>query len=468
MCNVSIVPNVLQRAAIDCALIGQSVTVMGGFNCGKSTMLAQLALLLGRARPGLQSAWVTDTAPHAERIIMPMAKHYLGGAGWIYRGRQEQKIWVSPAGHELFLLIYRVPEGRDPQDVGGQGANLTFLLADECQQLQWPGFHQFAMGRVRVPGPNGEPPWACYVGLPRWDAPWVEAGVSLGWKYLRCSSHINPATSREYIERLRATYSREDFDEKVLARPRAPEGAVWKAWSPQAWPAGNVLAPGWTHRPEMSTALSVDFGSSNPALLWIAHDPDLGVDVIFDESAPMNAGIDEIVASVLSRAWPRQYSAEAPAGTGRWIDYVCGDPAGALDARVLGQSPEGVGLGRGLGVRPILTTDPAKRLRREGVRRVSARMCSAAGDRRLAITDELWRRGLSSSGRTIAKSIGGLAWTAGDIYGPKALTHLSDALRYWGIAFWWYDSERVETLEFSARVSRKTQGGARWKRGTAR
>ena len=65
----------------------------------------------------------------------------------------------------------------------------------------------------------------------------------------------------------------------------------------------------------------------NQACLIIAHDDDLGADVICAELNPAEVTVDELARLILLIAWPRSLRSSAP-GDRIWLDYGVADKAG--------------------------------------------------------------------------------------------------------------------------------------------
>lgn len=423
------------------------VALRAGWGAGKSYALGWCARLAGER--GNNVMWVTDTGPHIDTIIQPAARILLEPAGWRYNG--DQRVWRKN-GVDIWLRSYFRPSTKAAESNSAEGSNVGLVLLDECQMWANNEPMNKLFGRSRI-GPV--PPAIVMAGLPIYNAWWEDAAKTLGGAgaIVHGTSFDNHLLRPEWFDDAWDTLGEAEYRAMLLNQPRAPEGVVYDSWSPDDFPAGNVLR-GWQYSRDMHTVLAIDFGARHPCCLVLAHDPDLGVWVICGEVNPREpfCKTPEFARQILHVAWPRHIEDLIPDG---WdppfrFDDVVADPAGrqrrrdartgeALDSelQILGEMPECLGYEReqGIGFTPRILVGKgpgvADRLDpRSGITRVHM----AFGKRLILCEGRLWDRGRAAPGKAVsfAKAVLGYRYGPhGDPLRTQGHDHPLDALRYW-------------------------------------
>jgi hypothetical protein len=102
-----------------------------------------------------------------------------------------------------------------------------------------------------------------------------EAAIG-GWYTVRAHSTTNTHLPAGYVDSLRATYSKRQWEQEVEAKILRASTAVWPEF------AVETHARPWTYDPSLPYCVAVDFGYMCPHVLWIQQAPD-GCWVVFDE-----------------------------------------------------------------------------------------------------------------------------------------------------------------------------------------
>lgn len=102
------------------------------------------------------------------------------------------------------------------------------------------------------------------------------------WLTVRATSEDNPHLPEDYLDGIRATYSKRRWDEEVLALILKPETAVWPEVDGElhviSWPGPGEKGFDAT----LPYDLAYDYGGMYPAVLWIQRWPD-NTCVVIDE-----------------------------------------------------------------------------------------------------------------------------------------------------------------------------------------
>ena len=411
---------------------------------------------------------MSDTGVHLHGFFQPVCEEFLPGYGWRWMADPRKNYWRHPNGHKIWLRPYKLKPGESAQKSNVQGINATACFLDECGDVE-AKVMKLLRGRNRITHPTGGPPIFGFVGWPTHGAWWTRKAKEHGWHSWTCTSRINAHNLADnWLDDMRADMSADEYRAIVEADPQPPGGLVCRSWSEEPWSrapyeGGNILY-GWKYDSSKHTCrLAIDFGKQHPAVLFIAHDPSLKVDVIFDQICPLRrTDEDELVGLILQKAWPRKYWASKPKGSPIALDAASGDPMGThptdkkgLDAISQLLLPPRQG---GVGLFVEYSFDPVKRTIANGIRRTNRRICDHLGNRKLVAEEGFWKRDLADkNGRGIAQSITRLTYKEGtNDYpkGPKAdeLDHVYDALRYDCINWHWETTSRFDHKSL-ARVS---------------
>lgn len=421
------------------AVLGGSrfVALRAGWGSGKSYALGAIALRRGETS-GADVMWTTDTHGRLEKVVLPVCEAMLAPAGWSYKA--SANYWAK-GRRRIWLSTYFRPSTRTEASNNAEGSNILTLLIDEAQAFRDDEVIRKMTGRTRVKA--SEPPLRVVAGLPVYDAWWEDvARRSATGTIVHGTSYDNLANlAPEWFKDTLETLGPREFRAMLLNEPRPPEGQIYDSWRPEAYPDGNVLS-GWSWHPGMRTMLAVDFGLVKPAVLVLAFDPDLGAWVIFAEVNPPSSGTltPDLCRQVLRVAWPRRYADQCPVGVPYLFDEIVADPAGKArnlhtglsDLQILGQPPPGCGdhqFAPGLGVTPMVETDPVRR----GVEAGIVRTYRAIERQQVLVTREVWEAGLrvGDGRRSFARAIAGYVRDGkGEPVRDRGHDDVMDALRY--------------------------------------
>ena len=205
----------------------------------------------------------------------------------------------------------------------------------------------------------------------------------------------------------------------------------------------DLSARTWKPEDQLSTG---DLGK--PSVLILAHDPQLGADIICAELNPSEVTLEELARLILTVAWPRSHRASAP-GKRIWLDAGAGDKAGSArndqtamsSFKVLGLAPP-----KGIGLRLRHTTSPVRTDVVNGVQRLKR----AIWQRRYRMTREVWEAGRRATGNSLRKALESYRWDKKREMPVKdGREDPLDALRYDCIIWRWGDDAALERRQKS-------------------
>lgn len=449
--------NRMQIRTIAAVLAGSRfVALRAGWGSGKSYALGAIALRRGETS-GADVMWTTDTHGRLEKVVLPVCEAMLAPAGWTYKA--SANYWQK-GRRRIWLSTYFRPSTRTEASNNAEGSNILTLLIDEAQAFRDDEVIRKMTGRTRVRAT--EPPLRVVAGLPVYGAWWEDvARRSASGVVIHGTSYDNRANlAPEWFADALETLGPREFRAMLLNEPRPPEGQIYDSWSPDVYPDGNVVR-GWSWHPAMRTVLAVDFGWIKPSVLVLAHDTSLGAWVICGEVNPAATGTmtPELARQVLRIAWPRRYAAQRPAGVPMLFDEVVADPAGKAhnvhtgltDLQILGEVPPGCGTPRfahGLGVTPVVETDPVRRDVEAGITRTHR----AIERRQVLVTSEVWEAGLRAGEgrRSFARAIAGYIRDGrGEPVRNRGHDDVMDALRYFVRLKLWWDGHPTDGRVYS-------------------
>jgi hypothetical protein len=421
------------------------ISAMGGWGSGKSYGLVYCIKALAVTYPGSRWALVTDTRGRMLRVLQPLCELLMGQAGWRWHGDPSKSYWESPQGSRVYLVPYFRPSTRSSTANPLEGMDLNGAGVDECQVWSNPEVLQKLIGRARRQY-EGLRNVIILTGLPVADAWWLKAAEEAGGITFTATSFANQENlSPEFFENARLTLDPDDYDAMVMGKPQRPKGVIYRDWVAESWPHGNLLDD-WSPVTGEHVTIGVDFGL-NLSVLLFAHDEARNLDIIFDELSLSEAYIEDWVPRLLRKVWPKADPWHKPEDVPFWLTQGAGDKAGlgrdshgTDDISWLRQRPP-----KGLGVHLRTTTDPVKVDIANGIKRVRRLILDHNTEhRQLVCTRELWERGLSApeKQRTFARSLLRYRWRedgSGRAEKDGYSDHAMDALRYWVMAYRWFD-----------------------------
>lgn len=417
------------------------IAVRAGWGSGKTSALVFGLLMMSKLRPGSSSLLITDTAPRYRTVLAPEIEKWLGPLGWQWN--QLKGTWTDPStGSSVWCRAYFRPGTRDSSHNPLEGINVSgAAFIDEAQTMN-EEVAQKALGRLR----SGPSPILVMVGLPVADAWWVRMAEDNGCQPIYHTSYANKQNLSAAWFKATEALPPEERAAMIMNEPRPPTGTVYPEWSEE-----NIV-DGWKYRPTMEGRIAIDWGFRKPSALIIAHDPDLGADIICGEINPHEVTLEELARLILDIAWPRKFKASAP-GPRIWLDAGCGDKAGAArndqtalsSFRVLSGAPP-----RGIGLRLRHTTSPVRVDIINGVQRLKRSIWR----RNYRVTREVWEAGRKASGNSLRKALESYRWDKRKESPVKdGREDPLDALRYDCIMWRWNDDEALEKKEKPSRRS---------------
>jgi len=423
--------NNLQLDLIDKVLFSDEpfIAVRAGWGSGKTSSLVFTLLAWSKKNPGKSSLLITDTAPRYRSVLGPEIEKWLQPLGWVYH--QQDGKWIDTTnGHIVWTRSYFRPGTRDATHNPLEGLNITSGLAliDECQTLE-EEVAQKALGRLR----SGPTPKLIMVGLPVYDAWWVDLAERAGCAPIFYSSYVNQDNlSNAWFEATK-NLPESERNAMIMNQPKPPQGVIYSEWT-----LSHVI-DGWEYNPTYSGRIVIDFGFRKPSVLIIVHDPNLDADIICGEINPQEVTLTQLSNLILEKACPRHLANQYP---GRiLIDGASGDKAGnarsdrtALTTfKELSKRPEE----GGIGINFRYTTDAIRTDILNGIQRVKRLM----HQRKILCTSEVWEQGSKASGNSFRKAIMSYAWDNKETPKKDGREDPLDALRYDIINWRWRDTE---------------------------
>jgi len=438
--------NPLQRDLLRALATEQTfIAVRAGWGSGKTSALVFAILAMSHARPGSSSLLITDTSPRYRTVLAPEIEKWLGPLGWEWN--QLKGTWTDPqTGSVVWCRAYFRPGTRDSSHNPLEGINVSGAAFIDESQTMTEEVAQKALGRLR----SGPSPILVMVGLPVSDAWWVRMAEDNGCPAIFHTSYANRANLSEAWFRATEALPPAEREAMIMNKPTPPTGSVYSEWSEE-----NIV-DGWKYREDMESRIAIDWGFRKPSVLIIAHDPEIGADIICAEINPQEVTLEELARLILAVAWPRSHRASAPKAR-IWLDAGAGDKAGSArndqtamsSFKVLGLDPP-----KGIGLRLRHTTSPVRTDIVNGVQRLKR----AIWQRRYRMTREVWEAGRRATGNSLRKALESYRWDQKKEQPVKdGREDPLDALRYDCIIWRWGDDAALERRRKSSTPTRGRQ-----------
>jgi len=438
--------NPLQRDLLRALATEQTfIAVRAGWGSGKTSALVFAILAMSHARPGSSSLLITDTSPRYRTVLAPEIEKWLGPLGWEWN--QLKGTWTDPqTGSVVWCRAYFRPGTRDSSHNPLEGINVSGAAFIDESQTMTEEVAQKALGRLR----SGPSPILVMVGLPVADAWWVRMAEDNGCPAIFHTSYANRANLSEAWFKATEALPPAEREAMIMNKPTPPTGSVYSEWSEE-----NIV-DGWKYREDMEARIAIDWGFRKPSVLIIAHDPELGADIICAEINPQEVTLEELARLILAVAWPRSHRAIAP-GARIWLDAGAGDKAGSArndqtamsSFKVLALNPP-----KGIGLRLRHTTSPVRTDIVNGVQRLKR----AIWQRRYRMTREVWEAGRRATGNSLRKALESYRWDQKKEQPVKdGREDPLDALRYDCIIWRWGDDAALERRRRSSTPTRGRQ-----------
>ncbi len=474
------------------------IGMMGGIGVGKTAAEGWGLGLIGVVRPGSESMIVGHTRKNLQKNVLPFINSVLTqpkGMKPYYKYDPVAGCYTLENGSIIWVSHYRLAKGADESTNPIEGANISGLFCVEEAEAINPMVMQHALDRLRgqtvdLFGRSCGPTLAM-CGRPAQSRWWMRAAADLSSKMgtgdgMRGGSIIIAKTKDnyhlepDYLPRLRKSRTLEDFLAITECAPAPASGAYYshfKTMDDKAerimWPESN-LVPAAKYAGPGLVRVGVDPGLNSPAAVIYrivpTRDPRTGkmldLFVILATVTPSRMGLKEKAmqeanggVKVVRRgelAMLIEGIHDACDECGWVIEAGRGDPANAstenyhsgyTDFDILERDRDdwSDASGPGLGVYFDRIEDPAKRIVRNGIKRIQALICNAmkVPERRLVCTDRYWdwaesQEQNSSHGadqpKTWAYTV--RAYTKEVVATKRTMrrdhdsTHVADALRY--------------------------------------
>lgn len=149
------------------------ILVRGGEGGGKS--VAGIIKTLERLRRGMDGIFVSPDLEHFKKSLWPEFRRWCPWNCVVEKQRYRQEVTWEPS--KSFSLIFNNPlgtksvllcGGAKESEIGSwHGPNVSFAQLDEFRRHKKPVALKTFDGRIRIPGPNGEPPQIYITTTPR-------------------------------------------------------------------------------------------------------------------------------------------------------------------------------------------------------------------------------------------------------------------------------------------------------------
>ncbi|MCB9553481.1 MAG: hypothetical protein H6705_16690 [Myxococcales bacterium] len=444
--------------------------VWGGVGSGKSWAIAQTACFAAMTR----QAWDPEAeAPAGPIDILVCGRHrselkqnlwrafddVVGAIGGRWINDPKWYRWELPGGARITFQHYQCVGGDEKNSL--EGRTYSILMSDETAQLP-SSYWTHAFERCRRPSVDiwGRVflPQLFWIGRPapadgylREAKRRAEAGTDVTIIYAR--TRDNPWNGPDYLETIRQGRSVAEFEavtQETIGATFPTQGAIYSEWEAASWPEGNLydLPDDAAERP---TWVVIDTSILHTSVIWVQVHEVAGEQllVIVDEWHPhgQQTSTQAIIEEVRARPWqlagviidPAARSRNKAARLRSEVDVISRGPD---------EDPDGLGGGLGLPVRSVLPKE--RRSVFDGVMRVKARICSAAGARHLVIARHLWDEPPHVAG--VRHTIQAYAWDPVTSEPQKGkdcdhADHCADVLRYTVAHLAWFGAPRPIVAE---------------------
>lgn len=140
---------------------------LGGEGAGKS--LAGIVKALERVRRGMSGIMVSPDLPHFRRSLWPEFRRWCPWQAVVESQRHRQSAEWSPSTpfEMVFVGGATIYCGGIENPESWEGPNVNWAMLDEARKCPTAGALKVLSGRVRIPGPHGEPPQLWITTTPR-------------------------------------------------------------------------------------------------------------------------------------------------------------------------------------------------------------------------------------------------------------------------------------------------------------
>jgi hypothetical protein len=150
--------------------------------------------------------------------------------------KSEQMITWLPTGSILFYGPRNITGSYQATDDSELGTDVTFVIDDEAALRCSSSFYVNTLATIREPS---NVRFYLTLSTPR-IGEYQELVESEGHKLFRGKSTDNPYLPDNYVEGLRANMSPDQAERELDGKFVALSGKIWKRWSGESWPHGNI------------------------------------------------------------------------------------------------------------------------------------------------------------------------------------------------------------------------------------
>lgn len=194
---------------------------------------------LERLRRGMNGIMVSPDLPHFKRSLWPEFRRWCPWQCVVEDQRYRQNLMWQP--HTTFELIFNNDVGGQsvlicggiPDPIKWEGPNVSFAHLDEARGMDSPEVVKVLSGRVRIVGPNGEPPQLYITTTPRshwlftYFGPLVE-GDEDPYEVFKIASKTVTLRTEDNIKNLDADYVENRGATLTESEKRVRLGGEWE------------------------------------------------------------------------------------------------------------------------------------------------------------------------------------------------------------------------------------------------
>lgn len=366
-----------------------------GVRTGKTGTMGAFHRYMAKKNPGVMGLWIVESFKWYNRIAHRTCQELFGyEAEWHHTNHVWT--WRQYGGSSVMVCTYQ-----DLQSM--QGATAGWGSIDEYQNVGEDAYKELMQ---RISDRRVKKPTVFITGLPVFDSWAHELAVTrnaVPWSVGKAGGHkviafeaiptsVNASNlMADFDAVLEQSLDPDEYERRIKGLRPLPTGTVFKRWSaapwsPIPWQGGNIIDEGYN--PLLPLSLDVDFGFRRSGVVATQIDKMRDLDIMVDEYNYDDMDTDGIcrkLAEVYGRPGDR---------TKRRLDMICCDPAG--DSVQTATALTDINILRSYfpwaDIR--FTFTPKLRNIANGIKEMSARVCNAAGRRRLVMSKAMWERGL--------------------------------------------------------------------------
>jgi hypothetical protein len=238
-----------------------------------SIFIATMALSLSPDEVGL---FLEPDWKRVRRVFLKKWRQIVPKSLYILNKSDQMITWL-PTGSILFYGPRNITGSYQTAEDSELGTDVTFVIDDEAALRCSSAFYVNTLATIREPS---NVRFYLTLSTPR-IGEYQELVESKGHKLFRGKSSDNPYLPDNYVETLRANMSPDKAERELEGKFVALSGKIWKHWSDEAWPAGNIHHH--AHEHENPFVLFFDIGVASSAWLIVqAVEPEHRGHILWD------------------------------------------------------------------------------------------------------------------------------------------------------------------------------------------